>query len=159
MITSRSIDDLVIPARLRCVAHLAACKREGIDLLITCTHRDAEAQNALYAQGRSRAQLDAVGLFKAQPTPGAIVTNALGGDSMHQWKCAYDVVPLRTGKPIWNTSGEDGQLWQRVGELGEQNGLEWAGRWVRFREFPHFQFTHGLTIADFKAGKVIPQDA
>ena len=64
---------------------------------------------------------------------------------------AFDVVPLRLGKPVWGTAGngidddptdddkDDLELWQRVGAIGESCGLDWAGRWKRFREFPHFE--------------------
>ena len=141
MINSRKIDDLHPLVQKKCLDHIHACKMEGIDLLITSTYRDAEAQNALYAQGRTE--------------KGKIVTNAKGGDSFHNWKCAYDCVPLRNGKPIWGTQGEDGKVWRRVGELGELVGLEWAARWKSFPELAHFQFTNGLSLADFKAGKTL----
>lgn len=138
MLVSRKVDDLVFPVKKRALNFIQACKEAGIDLLITCTVRDAEAQDALYAKGRTR--------------PGRKVTNARGGDSFHQYAVALDVVPLQSGKPVWTTTGADGVLWRRIGEIGESCGLEWAGRWPRFREFPHFQFTDGLTIADFQAG-------
>jgi peptidoglycan L-alanyl-D-glutamate endopeptidase CwlK len=114
------------------------CTAEGIDVLITCTYRSAQEQDELYAQGRTK--------------PGRIVTKARGGQSYHQYRVAYDVVPLRNGKPVWGTRDADGALWQRVGELGEKAGLEWAGRWVRMKEFPHFQYTGGKTISHFQKG-------
>lgn len=144
MLVSRKVDDLVFPVKKRALNFIHACKEAGIDLVVTGTLRDAAAQDALYAQGRTE--------------PGSRVTNARGGESFHQYGVALDVVPLRHGKPVWGTAGEDGALWADVGALGEACGLEWAGRWKRFRELPHFQFTHGLTIADFKAGKTIPND-
>lgn len=144
MLVSRKVDDLVFPVKKRALNFIHACKEVGIDLLVTCTLRDAEAQDALYAQGRTE--------------PGRKVTNARGGSSCHQYGVALDVVPMRNGKPVWTTSGADGVLWRRIGEIGESCGLEWAGRWATFPEFPHFQFTNGLSIADFKAGKAIPND-
>jgi peptidoglycan L-alanyl-D-glutamate endopeptidase CwlK len=72
---------------------------------------------------------------------------------MHNYRLAYDVVPLRNGKPVWGTSGEDGVLWQKVGALGVEQGLEWAGNWVKFKESAHFQWTGGLTLAELQAGK------
>jgi peptidoglycan L-alanyl-D-glutamate endopeptidase CwlK len=115
------------------------CKEVGIDLLITSTYRDHEAQNELYAQGRTK--------------PGKIVTNARGGQSWHNWKCALDVVPLRNGKPVWDSNDP---VWRQVGALGEQVGLEWAGRWTgKLKEMAHFQYTGGLTLADLQNGKVI----
>jgi peptidoglycan L-alanyl-D-glutamate endopeptidase CwlK len=137
---SRALTDLHPRCAAMCQAHQDACAAEGIDLLVTQTLRTVAEQDALYAQGRT--------------APGKIVTAACGGDSWHQWGLAYDVVPLRAGKPVWGTSGKDGVLWARVGLLGEQSGLEWAGRWTgSLRETAHFQWRGGLSIADLKAGK------
>jgi peptidoglycan L-alanyl-D-glutamate endopeptidase CwlK len=139
MINSRKIDDLHPKVAIMCKKFIAECDKQDIDILITSTYRDGESQTALYAQGRTK--------------PGNIVTNAKAGQSFHNWKCAFDVVPLRNGKPVWGTNGKDVELWNKVGAIGESVGLEWAGRWKRFKEFPHFQFTGGLTLADFQAGK------
>jgi len=139
-ISSRKIEDLLPVVGHKAIMHIHACKQAGIDLLITGTYRCAADQNKLYAQGRT--------------TPGHVVTNAKAGESLHQYRVAYDVVPLRDGKPVWGTTTpEDKQLWQAVGELGLEQGLEWAGDWTSFKEFPHFQYTGGLTLADFKAGR------
>lgn len=139
---SRRIEDLVPAVQQRAQALVKAAKDAGIDLLVTSTYRSNEEQAALYAQGRTK--------------PGAIVTNARPGDSYHNWRCAFDVVPLRNGKPVWGTSGPDGDLWRKIGEMGEAVGLEWAGRWTgKLREMAHFQYTGGLTLAQLKAGKEI----
>jgi peptidoglycan L-alanyl-D-glutamate endopeptidase CwlK len=137
--SSRRLEDLHPRVRAMCEAHIAACRAAGIDIIITSTLRTMEEQAALYAQGRS--------------TPGRKVTNAKPGQSFHNYGLAYDVVPLRAGKPVWGTIGPDLALWQRVGALGKAQGLEWAGDWVRFKEFPHFQWTGGLTLKDLQAGK------
>jgi len=137
MINSRSLDDLAPPAKQLAEAFIAAAKAEGIDLLVTSTYRDSESQDALYAQGRT--------------TPGNIVTRAKAGQSWHNWRCALDVVPLVNGKAIW----DDQALWKQVGEIGKSCGLEWAGDWVTFKEFPHFQYTGGLTIAQLQQGAKI----
>ena len=137
MINSRNLDDLVPPAKQRAEAFIAAAKAKSIDLLVTSTYRDNESQNALYAQGRT--------------TPGNVVTKAKAGQSWHNWRCALDVVPLVNGKAIW----DDPALWKQVGEIGKSCGLEWAGDWVTFKEFPHFQYTGGLTLAQLNAGAKI----
>ena len=134
MINSRSLDDLAPPAKQRAEAFIAAAKAKGIDLLVTSTYRDNESQDALYAQGRT--------------TPGNIVTRAKAGQSWHNYRCALDVVPLVNGKAIW----DDQALWKQVGEIGKSCGLEWAGDWVTFKEFPHFQYTGGLTLAQLQQG-------
>ena len=141
MINSRRIEDLHPKVQVMARAHLAACEAAGIDLLITSTYRDHESQEALFAQGRT--------------APGRKVTHARAGQSFHNYRLAYDVVPLRNGKPVWGTTGVDGDLWLRVGELGEAAGLEWAGRWTRFREYPHFQFTEGNSLSYFQSGQHI----
>lgn len=137
---SRNVDDLDLRVEAMCRKHLAACDAAGIDVLVTSTYRNRESQDALYAQGRT--------------APGARVTNAKGGQSFHNYRLAYDVVPMRNGKPVWGTSKpEDAALWKKVGELGEAAGLEWAGRWLKFKEMAHFQWTGGLKIADLQAGR------
>ena len=141
MINSRSLRDLHPKVSILAQKMIAECHKNGIDLLVTSTFRDAEAQNALYAQGRTRA--------------GAIVTNAKAGQSFHNYRVAFDVVPIVNGKPVWGTDGEDGKLWQSVGRIGKSVGLEWAGDWERFKEYPHFQYTQGLTLADFAKSKTI----
>jgi peptidoglycan L-alanyl-D-glutamate endopeptidase CwlK len=142
MINSRSTSELLPHVKAKAENLLDLCKKEGIDLIITSTYRDTESQDALYAQGRTAS--------------GQVVTNARGGDSWHNWRVAFDVVPLRNGKPVWGTGGDDGKLWRRIGDIGEAVGLEWAGRWTgKFREMAHFQDSRGLSLADLKAGKKV----
>ena len=90
MINSRDINDLLPEVKTKVEHFVALCEDNGIDLLITSTYRDHESQDALYAQGRT--------------TKGFIVTNAKGGDSYHNYRCAIDVVPLINGKPEWKLS-------------------------------------------------------
>ena len=138
MISSRKLDDLHPTVKAMAEACLSSCKQQGIDILITCTYRDSEEQNRLYAIGRT--------------TPGRKVTNAKAGQSMHNYHLAFDMVPLRYGKPVWSTSGADGALWVKIGTIGESVGLEWAGRWKRMREMAHFQFTGGHPLSHFQNG-------
>lgn len=141
MINSRDTKELHPTVATMANNLINACKTAGIDILITSTYRDAESQNALYAQGRTK--------------PGAIVTNARAGQSWHNYRLAFDVVPLRNGKPVWGTSGEDLKLWKAIGAVGKSLGLEWAGDWKTMKEFPHFQYTQGLTLKDLQNGKMI----
>lgn len=139
MIASRKVEDLHPTVAAKCNAFLAACEEQGIDVLITSTYRDIASQNALYAQGRSK--------------PGKRVTNARGGQSFHNWQVAFDFVPLRHGKPQW----QDTALFAQCGAIAESVGLEWAGRWKSFKELAHCQYTGGLTLRDFQAGKHLPK--
>jgi peptidoglycan LD-endopeptidase CwlK len=138
MIASRSIDDLLPVVKEKVKKFVALCKGDGIELLVTSTYRDIESQNALYAQGRT--------------DPGKIVTNAKGGQSFHNYRCAVDVVPLVNGKPDWDGTHP---IWAKIGNYGKLAGLEWAGEWTRFKELAHFQYTGGLTLDDLRAGKEV----
>jgi peptidoglycan L-alanyl-D-glutamate endopeptidase CwlK len=137
MINSRSLDDLLPKVKELAKAFIEACKAKNIDLLVTSTYRDFESQKALFAQGRT--------------IPGRVVTNAPAGQSFHNWRCAFDVVPIVNGKAVWDDKG----MWLQIGLLGESCGLEWAGRWKSFSESPHFQYTGGLTIAQLNQGATI----
>lgn len=136
MISSRNITDLLPCVQRKAQVFKDACKKEGIDIIFTSTYRDNESQNALYAQGRSK--------------PGNKVTNAKGGQSFHNYRCAFDFAPVVNGKIDWT----DLDTFKKCGAIAEANGLEWAGRWVRFKEMVHCQYTGGLTIHDLLSGKV-----
>lgn len=136
MINSRKLEDLHPKVKNLAEQFIKKCAEQGIDVLIYSTYRDAAAQNALYAQGRTK--------------PGKIVTNAKAGQSYHNWRCAFDFVPVVDGKARW----DDKEAYKTCGIIGESLGLEWAGRWTgKLKETAHMQYTNGLRIADFQAGK------
>lgn len=135
MTNSRRLTDLLPVVQAKAKAFLAAAKAEGIDVLITSTYRDNQSQDELYAQGRTR--------------PGKIVTNARGGQSYHNYRVAFDFVPVIGGKAVWN----DLALFRRLGKIGKSLGLEWGGDW-KFRDYPHLQYTGGLTLRQLRAGQV-----
>lgn len=151
---SRRLTDLAPDVQELAHAFLALCEERGLDVLITCTYRSPEEQTALYRQGRD--------------LPGRVVTWARAGESLHNRQTAlgepaaraFDVVPLRYGKPIWGTGGngidddptddltDDLELWERVGQAGKDVGLRWAGDWPKGkREYPHFERPEPPTIA------------
>jgi peptidoglycan L-alanyl-D-glutamate endopeptidase CwlK len=120
--------------RALAIAAFAAWARAGILLRPTQTLRSYAEQDALYAQGRT--------------LPGHIVTHAPGGYSWHNHARAFDVAeldktPYELGMP---GPQDDDALWEFIGDIGEQVGLEWGGRW-KFQDKPHFQHTAGLTLA------------
>lgn len=135
MINSRRIDDLNPKVAEMCRNFIFNCKAAGIEIIITSTYRDKESQAALYAQGRSN--------------PGKKVTNAKPGQSFHNYKLAFDFVPIVNGKADWINI----KTFQQCGEIAEKCGLEWAGRWKSFKELAHCQYTEGFTLAELQAGK------
>jgi peptidoglycan LD-endopeptidase CwlK len=94
----------------------------GLDVLIYCTMRTFQEQAQLYAQGRT--------------LPGKIITNAKPGESAHNFGLAFDGAPLIGGKIDWDP---ENPIWAKYGQIAAMVGLEWAGNWVSFKEYPHIQ--------------------
>lgn len=140
MINSRSLDDLDDIPRIVCKLHIETCLEQGIEIIVTSTYRDFEAQAALYAIGRT-VQLEA-----------KKVTNAKPGRSWHNFKCAYDVVPIISGKAVWNARDP---LWQRVIELGEAAGAEAGAKWKSFPDLPHFQVRPNAAIGKMELAEAM----
>ena len=134
MINSRKLTDLHPRAMAKAKAFKRKCLNAGIDILIYCTLRDNEQQNALYAQGRTK--------------PGRKVTNAKGGQSLHNYGVAWDCVPMNGGKPAWG----DKATYRKMGAIAESLGIVWAGNWKGFKETAHFQFVDGHSLSYFKKG-------
>lgn len=106
-------------------AMLAACAAAGLPVVVACTYRSIEEQNATYAQGRTQ--------------PGRIVTNARGGQSLHNTRRALDVYPLIGGKLAGTDTSQARELWAQLGAIGKAAGFVWGGDW-KMRDFPHFEF-------------------
>lgn len=132
---------------------MAACAATGeFTLLIYCTKRTLHEQAILYRQSRTRsailAKMDDLRsrrfgfladiIEEVGPRYGRHVTNAAPGESRHNYGQAFDAVPLVGGKPQWNAV-EGREYWQAYGEAVRLAGLQWAGDWQRFREYPHAQ--------------------
>lgn len=110
--------------------------------------RTWQEQDAIYAKGRT--------------APGAIVSYAKGGDSMHNYGLAVDIVFMfdRDNNGTWEEASwdffkdhdGDGEVdfnevdfvFKKYGFSGlyKADGKRW--------DFPHFQRTFGLTIAEMK---------
>lgn len=137
MINSRRIEDLTPETARLCQALLEKCAAEGIDLIVTSTYRDFASQTALYNQGRTP---------ESKARGEKIVTNAKAGRSFHNYRVAFDVVPVVGGKAVWNNE----VLWNRIGAIGKNLGLEWAGDWKSFKEKAHFQLP-GLSLDELQS--------
>lgn len=119
--------------RIRAMA--ADLRAQGINVMVTSGYRSFAEQNRLYAQGRT--------------TPGNIVTNARGGQSLHNYGLAVDVVPIgANGQPDWNVPNS---TWQKIGAAGKRQGMEWGGDWTSFVDRPHFQMTAGRSTSSLLA--------
>jgi peptidoglycan L-alanyl-D-glutamate endopeptidase CwlK len=112
------------------------------------TLRTFAEQDVLYAQGRTK-------LFDNNGKRLGIVTKAKGGQSIHNYGLALDIVLLVDNdsnstfeSASWEETKDfdkDGKAdWMEVVNIIKSNGWEWGGDW-KFKDSPHFQKDFGYT--------------
>lgn len=120
---SRQISKLSPYMQAKAVDFLNRCREEKLNVVIICTDRSNAEQAECFARGASRAR------------PGESAHNVcddLGRPAAE----AFDIGVIRDGKYIGD--GND-HAYKRAGEIGEELGLIWAGRWIKMKEVAHFQ--------------------
>ena len=129
--TDRDLNHLHPTFKPLCEAFIKQCKDDGIEVIITCTHRSNEEQNALYALGRT--------------IKGKKFTNAKGGQSKHNFTIdgkpaakAFDFVIIDpvTDKPVWRTSDI---RWTLAVAIGKELGLTSGADWKTLKDFGHME--------------------
>lgn len=86
---------------------------------------------------RTFAEQDA--LFAKKPK----VTNAKGGQSIHNYGFAVDIVLIIDGKTAsWDTKadwdGDNISDWTECVNVFKKYGWNWGGDWTSFKDMPHF---------------------
>lgn len=125
------------------------CERLNGRVMCRFSHtlRTISEQNELYAQGRTK--------------PGKVVTFAKGGQSMHNYGLAIDIVLIIDGKKvdysITSDNDKDGLSdFEEIDYVFNMYG--WKGLYkangTRF-DFLHFQKTFGLTISQLQKLPVV----
>lgn len=136
---SRDLADLHPIVRAKAEAFVAETReRSGLVLIVTHTYRSIEEQAALYALGR-----DANGTVV---DPGKVVTNARPGTSPHNFRLAFDVVPMRDGR-AWYEAPD--ALWRSLYAIAEKVGLDALGdRWGAYLSWDkgHFEEPGAATL-------------
>jgi peptidoglycan L-alanyl-D-glutamate endopeptidase CwlK len=113
------------------------------------TMRTFAEQNQLYAQGRTR-------LFDTNGRRLGVVTKAKGGQSIHNYGLALDIVLIkdtnndgRVDTASWEDNvdfDKDGKAdWMEIVQILKNNGWTWGGDWKSFKDRPHFEKTFGHT--------------
>ncbi len=113
---------------------LSDIHNKGISITITQGLRTIDEQNKLYAQGRTK--------------PGAIVTQAKGGYSFHNYGLSIDFALLhKDGSVSWSitedTDNDKIKDWDEVVQSFLKFGWEHGDR--GYFDNPHFQKVFGLT--------------
>jgi len=127
---------------------------KGVRLRFAYTTRTIEEQNELYAQGRTK-------LFDAKGNRLGKVTQAKGGESIHNYHLAFDIVLLldKNNDGIFESASWDTVLdfdkdktsdWMEVVKYFKSIGYTWGGDW-KFKDKPHFVMTFGHTWRTLKA--------
>jgi len=126
---------------------LTRCYNEGILVQISSGYRSDVDQAYIYGQGRPSYTWNG----KKYGFSGSIVSNAQPGTSVHNYGLAIDyfLVSDDGNHSLWTVNDK----WRRVGAIAKAMGFEWGGDWTSFKDYPHLQYTKGLTIAQLKAGK------
>lgn len=155
-----TLDPLIQTA---CRDHVARCALEGIFVLVTEGRRDYAYQAKLFAKGR-----DSAGNIIDR---GKVVTYAPPGWSVHEYGLAYDLAidgvteegvaygltpeeSLIDGKVRWpNPVGKALGLWKRVVACGEAVGMKSGSTFSKLADWPHFEWTDRLKVADLRAGR------
>jgi peptidoglycan L-alanyl-D-glutamate endopeptidase CwlK len=102
---------------------------KGIRLRFAYVYRSIEEQNKLFAQ---------------RPK----VTNARGGQSIHNYGLAFDIVILKDkdNNGTFETASFDiDEYWMNVVKFFKSKGWVWGGDWKSFKDAPHFEKTFGHT--------------
>lgn len=93
---------------------IAQAKDAGINTVIVSGYRSPALQDSLYKAG---------------------LTKVRGANSSHSKGLAFDLVPYRDGKIVWDDTDD----LKKLGEMGVKLGLKWGGNYQVFKDLPHFE--------------------
>ena len=129
-----------------CELFIEACRKAGINLVITQTLRSMYEQDAYYSQGRELLSTVNAKRKKADLQPitekenKSIITKAVAGSSPHNYGLAWDIACIVNGKVDYNNL----ELYKKCGSIAktinfEGYTIEWGGDFCKFKDYPHFQ--------------------
>lgn len=151
-INSRNIDDLHPAVARGCRELIRRMNAAGYPYVgISSTYRDNEHQDWLFGQGRPNEV--------PHGRTGSIVTNARGGQSIHNYRMAFDFFRNISSQAFADTAPAERIFWDTAGRIWTEMGGTWGGSWASFTDRSHCEFTGRLSLSNLQAGKSLPQDA
>jgi len=112
-------------------------KSLGYEYKAISGNRSWEEQSKIYAQGRT--------------SPGKVVTNAKPGFSNHNFGIAVDMGVFKDGKYLDGSKPSEAEAFHRkAAELAAKFNLEWGGSWKSFKDYPHFEWKTGKSLAELR---------
>lgn len=112
-------------------------KTLGYEYKAISGNRTWDEQAKIYAQGRT--------------APGKIVTNARPGYSNHNYGIAVDMGVFKDGKYLDSSKPSEAEAFHRKAALiAEKYNIEWGGSWKSFKDYPHFEYKTGKTLAQLR---------
>ena len=112
-------------------------KTFGYEYKVISGNRTWEEQAKIYAQGRT--------------TPGKIVTNARPGYSNHNFGIAVDMGVFKDGKYLDEAKPSESEAFHHKASLiAEKYNIEWGGSWKSFKDYPHFEYKTGKSLATLR---------
>ena len=129
------------------------CYKEGILVQLSSGYRSFVDQAYIYGQGRYSYKFKGKEYGRLKDGNGKslpIVSNAEPGESIHNYGLAIDyfLVSEDGNQSLWTVNAD----WKRVAAIAKSMGFEWGGDWSSFRDYPHLQYTKGLTLGQIAKG-------
>lgn len=126
------LDGLQPVVREKARAAFDQAQKEGLGVLLTSGLRTYREQDALFALGRTK--------------PGKVVTNAMAGESYHNFGLALDFVVVSQGRAVWDASHAQ---WKRFVRIAKSHGFDWGGDLNS--DNPHFQIKNPPSLTSLRA--------
>ena len=129
------------------------CYKEGIRVQLSSGYRSTIDQAYIYGQGRSSYIYNGKQYGRIKDSNGKqlpIISNAKPGTSIHNYGLAIDyfLVTEDGNNSIWAINSD----WKLVAAIAKSMGFDWGGDWLSFRDYPHLQYTKGLTLNQIAKG-------
>jgi peptidoglycan L-alanyl-D-glutamate endopeptidase CwlK len=112
------------------------------------TLRTFQQQDTMYAQGRTV-------LFDSSGKRLGKITNAKGGQSIHNYGLALDIVLINGNSASWDVvkdyDGDGNPDWMEIVNIFKANGWKWGGDWINLVDKPHFEKAFNYNWRDLLA--------